>query len=129
MVGIVIVSHSKKASDGIVELALQMAGDKVDIISAGGMEDGSMGTDTLKIQQAIEDADSGEGVLILIDMGSGVLSAQTAVDLIAGGIDTEIADAPVLEGAVFAAVQAAMGGTLDEVKKAAEEVRKVSKLQ
>lgn len=128
MVGIVIVSHSKKAAEGIYELAVQMAGENHRIFAVGGMEDGSLGTDAIRIKEHIEQANDGDGVLVLADLGSGILSAQTAIDLLEEDIPVEIADAPILEGAVGAAVGAAIGGTLEEVKEAAEEAKKMSKL-
>ncbi len=94
----------------------------------GGMEDGSIGTDAIRIKEGIEKADDGDGVLLLADLGSGILSSQTAIDLLEEDIKVEIADAPILEGAVSAAVQAAVGGTLEEVREAAELAKQISKL-
>lgn len=129
MVGIVIVSHSKKVAEGIYELAVQMAGAKHRMIAAGGMEDGGIGTDALLIKEAIIKVDGGEGVVILADLGSGILSAQTAIDFLEeDNIKVVIADAPILEGAVSAAVQASIGGDFEEVVKAAEMAGKISKL-
>ena len=128
MVGIVIVSHSKKAAEGIYELAVQMAGANHKVVAVRGMEDGSIGTDAIRIQQGIMEADDGEGVVLLADLGSGILSSQTAIDLLEEDIEVIIADAPILEGAISAAVQAAIGGTLKEVVEAAELAKQVSKL-
>lgn len=128
MTGIVIVSHSNKVADGICELAKQMGGDAV-IIPAGGQEDGSIGTDALLIQRAIEAANQGKGVCVIADLGSAIMSTETAIDFLEdSGIKVKLADAPVLEGAVSAAVTAATGAPLDEVVKAAEEARGASKL-
>ena len=128
MVGILIVPHSKKAAEGIYELAVQMAGEDHRVLAVGGMEDGSIGTDAIRIKEGIEKADDGDGVLLLADLGSGILSSQTAIDLLEEDIKVEIADAPILEGAVSAAVQAAVGGTLEEVREAAELAKQISKL-
>ena len=128
MVGILIVSHSKKAAEGIYELAVQMAGEDHRVLAVGGMEDGSIGTDAIRIKEGIEKADDGDGVLLLADLGSGILSSQTAIDLLEEEIKVESADAPILEGAVSAAVQAAVGGTLEEVREAAELAKQISKL-
>ena len=128
MVGILIVSHSKKAAEGIYELAVQMAGEDHRVLAVGGMEDGSIGTDAIRIKEGIEKADDGDGVLLLADLGSGILSSQTAIDLLEEDIKVEIADAPILEGAVSAAGQAAVGGTLEEVREAAELAKQISKL-
>jgi PTS hybrid protein len=129
-VGLVIVSHSAKIAEGIVELAGQMAGD-VRIEAAGGIEDG-IGTDATLIAQAIEAADSGDGVLVLVDLGSAVLSAQLAIDeLIADDLRARvrIAEAPVVEGAVIGAVQASTGATLDEVEQAARDAANMRKVK
>ena len=120
-VGLVVVSHSAKIAEGVVELARQMA-ETVRIQAAGGADDGGIGTDATLIAEAIAAADEGEGVLVLVDLGSAVLSAQLAIDEM---VEEEtrgrirIAEAPVVEGAVFAAIQAATGSGLEEVDRAA----------
>jgi len=128
MVGIVVVSHSKKVAEGVVELARQMAGANDHIIACGGMEDGSIGTDAVRIMEAIQSADTGDGVAILVDLGSGILSTQTALDLLEEPIDAQIADAPILEGAVAAAAEANQDTTLAAVIAAAEEAKTFSKV-
>ena len=123
-VGLVVVSHSAKIAEGVVELAGQMGemGEKVRILPAGGAADGGIGTDATLIAQAIAAADEGQGVLVLVDLGSAVLSAQLAIDELVDE-DTRgrvrIAEAPVVEGAVVAAIQASTGAGLDEVDQAA----------
>jgi dihydroxyacetone kinase phosphotransfer subunit len=120
-VGLVVVSHSAKVAEGVVEMAAQMA-EGVRIQAAGGADDGGIGTDANLIAEAIAAADQGDGVLVLADLGSAVLSAQLAIDEF---IDEDIrgrvriAEAPVVEGAVVAAIQAATGSSLDEVDQAA----------
>ena len=74
-VGLVVVSHSAKIAEGVVELAGQMA-KGVRIQAAGGADDGGIGTDATLIAEAIAAADQGDGVLVLVDLGSAVLSAQ-----------------------------------------------------
>lgn len=133
MVGIVIVSHSRLAAEGIRELAGQMAGPELSIIACGGLEDGEIGTDALRIQQAIIQADSGDGVCLMVDLGSGIMSAETAMELLEmddehAGIRVRIADAPVLEGSVAAAVSASARDSLEAVIAAAEEARGMRKL-
>jgi PTS hybrid protein len=128
-VGLVIVSHSAKVAEGVVELAGQMA-QEVRIQAAGGTEDGGIGTDVSLIAEAIAAADEGDGVLVLVDLGSAVLSAQLVIDEL---IDEDtrgrvrIAEAPVVEGAVFAAVQASTGSNLDEVDAAARGAATMTK--
>lgn len=125
-----IVSHSAKIAAGVKELAEQMADRDLRLIPAGGMTDGGIGTDALMIRDAIVTANSGDGVVILADLGSAVLSAQTAIELLddnsSSGI--RIADAPLVEGAISAAVQASIGSRPDEVVNAAEEARHLIKL-
>ncbi len=133
MVGIVIVSHSRLAAEGIRELAAQMAGPDLQLIACGGMEDGSIGTDSVRIQNAIIQADSGDGVCLLVDLGSGIMSTETAIELLEfddehSDIQVRIADAPILEGAVSAAVSAFTGDSLEQVIMAAEETRGMKKL-
>ncbi len=86
MVGIVVVSHSAALADGVVELARQMGGDELALEAAGGLEDGSIGTDAERVAAAIERAMSDDGVLVLMDLGSALLSAEMAVELL-GGVD------------------------------------------
>ncbi len=128
MVGIVIVSHSFKVADGIYDLAMEMAPENEHIIAAGGMADGNIGTDAFRIMSAIEAADTGDGVAILADLGSGIMSAEMAIEMLEGDYQVRIADAPILEGAISAAVTSTSGASLDEVIEAAEEARTASKL-
>ncbi|MBB6218854.1 dihydroxyacetone kinase phosphotransfer subunit [Anaerosolibacter carboniphilus] len=130
MVGIVIVSHSEKVAQGIKELSVQMIQSPIHVMDAGGMADGEIGTDANRIRDAIQEADEGEGVVVLVDLGSAIMSAEMAIEF----LDEEqrkrivIADGPIVEGAIAAAVQASIGGTLSQVKGAVEECRGVSKL-
>jgi phosphoenolpyruvate---glycerone phosphotransferase subunit DhaM len=131
MVGLVVVSHSARIAEGIVELAGQMAG-QVRIEAAGGTDDGGLGTDAGLIAQAIEAADSGDGVLVLVDLGSAVLSASMAIDeLVSDDVRarTRIAEAPVVEGTVVAAIQASTGSDLDAVEAAAVEAATMRKVK
>jgi dihydroxyacetone kinase phosphotransfer subunit len=84
MIGLVIVSHSAKLAEGVCELARQVARDKVKIAAAGGTADpqNPIGTDAFQVLQAIESVYSEEGVLVLMDLGSAVLSAETALELL-----------------------------------------------
>ncbi|MBQ7594551.1 MAG: PTS-dependent dihydroxyacetone kinase phosphotransferase subunit DhaM [Synergistaceae bacterium] len=131
MVGIVIVSHSWKIAEGVCDLAHEMAQGHEGIIPAGGLEDGSIGTDAQRIADAIVEADTGDGVVILADIGSSIMSAETAIELLedeGNNINVVIADAPIVEGTVCAVVEAAGGGSVDSVLKSAEESREASKL-
>jgi phosphoenolpyruvate---glycerone phosphotransferase subunit DhaM len=130
-VGLVVVSHSAKIAEGVVELAGQMAGG-VRMRAAGGTDDGGIGTDANLIAAAIAEVDDGDGVLLLVDLGSAVLSAQVAIDEL---VDPErrgrvrISEAPVVEGAVVGAVQASTGSGLDEVDAAARGAAGMAKVK
>jgi len=129
-VGIVLVSHSASLAEGTAELAGQVGGGAVTIATAGGTDDGRLGTSIDKVAAAIQRADAGAGVLILPDLGSSVLTVRT---LLADEPDelpdqVAVADAPFVEGAVAAAVTAAAGGSLKAVLDAAQEARHARKL-
>ena len=129
MVGLVIVSHSDLIAQGIVDLCNQLAQGKVKTIAAGGI-DGGLGTDATKIHQAILQADGGDGVVILVDLGSAVMSAELALEMLDEGQAqrVQIADAAVVEGAIAGVVQASIGGNLKEVIASAQEAMQYSKL-
>ncbi|WP_144798606.1 dihydroxyacetone kinase phosphoryl donor subunit DhaM [Halorubrum depositum] len=126
MVGLVVVSHSERAAEGIAEVAAEMAGD-TRIEPVGGDGRGGIGTVPDAIEAAIDDADDGDGVVVLVDLGSAVMNADVAVEL--SDAEAVIADAPVLEGAVNAAVAATdPSATLDSVREQAEAARGMEKL-
>jgi PTS hybrid protein len=126
-VGLVVVSHSRLIAEGTAELAGQMAGPEVRIVPAGGMADGAIGTDAVRIAEAIDEADSGAGVVVLADLGSAVLSTRTALELLGDPTRVRLSKGPIVEGAVIAAVQASTGSTLDEVLEAAESAATLPK--
>lgn len=126
MVGLVIVSHSAKIAEGVKELAAQMTQGAVLIAAAGGTLDGSLGTSVDLIRRGIEQVASNEGVLVLVDLGSAVMSAETAMEDL--GVTCRISNAPLVEGAVFAAVEASIGSTLAQVQAAAENARNLPKV-
>lgn len=128
MVGIVLVSHSAQLAEGLQELIAQMAGD-APIAAAGGTDDGGLGTSAARIGAAIRQTYSDDGVVILMDMGSAVLNAEVALE----GLDesqrsrVRLSDAPLVEGAVLAAIHSGMGQSLDELLVAIEESRRMPK--
>ncbi len=126
-VGLVVVSHSPAIADGTAELAGQMAGPDVRIVPAGGLEDGSLGTDAVRIADAVRAADAGSGVVIVADLGSAVLSVETALELLEDPSRVRLSRGPIVEGAIMAAVQASIGATLDETLAAAEDARNLEK--
>ncbi|MGB7963732.1 MAG: dihydroxyacetone kinase phosphoryl donor subunit DhaM [Propionicimonas sp.] len=120
-VALVIVSHSAKLADGIVELAEQMARD-IPLRAAGGTDDGRIGTSFDKVFDAVTELrQAGHDVVILTDLGSATMTVESVLDFLD---DDELehvrfADGPLVEGAVAAAVAAQVGGTLADVAQAA----------
>jgi phosphoenolpyruvate---glycerone phosphotransferase subunit DhaM len=132
-VGFVLVSHSARLAEGVRELAEQVAQGNVPVVAVGGAEDGSLGTNALAIAQAIESLsmeEGVEGILVLMDLGSAVLSAETALEQLDEVLRDRVrmADAPFVEGAVAAAVEASLGSGLEAVLATAEAARKLGKL-
>jgi len=121
-VSIVVVSHSEKIADGAVELAAQMAPDVV-LLAAGGTMDGRIGTSLEKVLAALDKVASGDGAVILTDLGSAVMTAESALEFAEDASEMVLADAPLVEGLVAAAVAAQGGGDVQAVKRAAEAVR------
>ncbi|HTU96581.1 MAG TPA: dihydroxyacetone kinase phosphoryl donor subunit DhaM, partial [Solirubrobacteraceae bacterium] len=121
MVGIVVVSHSDVLAQGVVRLAREMGGAELAIEAAGGIEDSDpahpvLGTDAERVRSAIERAMSPDGVLVLMDLGSALMSAEFAVEILDGAAGpVKLSAAPLVEGAVAAAAAAAGGASLDEV--------------
>jgi dihydroxyacetone kinase DhaKLM complex PTS-EIIA-like component DhaM len=126
MVGLVVVSHGRKAAEGIAEVAGEMGGD-TRIEPAGGDGRGGFGTVPDDIADALDAADDGDGVVVLVDLGSAVMNAEVAIET--GDVEAVVADAPVLEGAVEAAVAATdPSATVESVREQAEAARDVKKL-
>jgi PTS hybrid protein len=128
MVGLVLVSHSPRIAEGTADLVRQMAGE-VEVVAVGGDADGGFGTDPERIKAAIENLDA-DGALIFMDLGSAVLSAETVLEMLSSE-DREkvrLVDAPFVEGAFAAGVEASTGSDADECVEAAMEARTESKL-
>ena len=123
-VSLIIVSHSARLAEGVAELVSQMNAGQVSVLPVGGTVDGTLGTSVTRIGQALEQAlAQGGAALILMDLGSAYLSSTTALEFLTPEqrARVQLADAPLVEGAFLAAFEAAGGGTLDEVRAAAEE--------
>ena len=120
-VGLVIVSHSARLAQGVAELAEQMAQGKVGIAVAGGSSDGRLGTSVEKITAALRQVDGPDGILVLLDLGSAVMATEMAVEAFRQDSPHPvlISPAPLVEGAVIAAVEASIGNSLQEVAEAA----------
>jgi dihydroxyacetone kinase phosphotransfer subunit len=127
VVGIVVVSHSPQLADGVVALASELAGPDVQIEGVGGGPDGRLGTDGERVRVAIRSVDSGDGVVLLGDLGSAILTIKHVLESRANN-HARIVDAPLVEGTVAAAVTASAGCSLDEVAHSAEEARNARKL-
>ena len=129
MIGIVIVSHSHLLAQGVREMALQMSQNLVKIEAAGGVDDQTIGTSAERIHQAITQAYSPDGVLILFDLGSALFSTQMAVEMLPPEqqAQTKVSAAHLVEGAIVAAVEASLGHSLEEVNNAAEAVKEMQK--
>ncbi len=123
MVGLVLVSHSKKLAEAAQELVLQMTAPDFPIAVASGVGEthDELGTDAVHISEILQSLNCPEGVLVLMDLGSAVLSAETAIELLdPPDKPIRLCAAPFVEGAIAAAVRAQAGGTLDEVAHEAE---------
>jgi PTS hybrid protein len=126
LVGIVLVSHSLELARGLADLASQVAGTEVRVEAAGGGPGGSLGTNGDAVREAILRADCGQGVVVLADLGSAVLTVRHVLEGQANG-HIRLVDAPFVEGAVAAAVMSSAGQALEDVVRAAEDARGASK--
>lgn len=125
MVGIVIVSHSQKLAEGIKDLAALMA-PTVPIVAAGGMEDGGFGTDYAKIYEGIDSIYTDDGVIVLMDLGSAVMTTEMVLEEMADR-KIEMVDCPVVEGAISAAVASEGEASIEDVIKAAQTAKNMAK--
>lgn len=123
MVGIVLVSHSGPLAAEVALLAAQIGGAGVPLAAAGGTDEGGLGTSPDLVAAAIEEVDRGDGVILIPDLGSSVLTAR-----LLEGPGVVIADVPFVEGAIAAVVTAGSGASLEAVLAAAEESRTFRKL-
>ena len=127
MVSLLIVSHSAQLAAGVKEFAEQVAGGKVQIAAAGGAADGSLGTSVDRIQERLQQVASSDGTLVLVDLGSAVLSVEMAIEALGTGM-VQISDAPLVEGAYLAAIEASVDASLDETAAAALQARAMVKV-
>jgi len=128
-VGLVLVSHSAAIAEGLAELVGQVAGADVEIVAVGGGPDGSLGTDGGKVLDALRHAAAGGGAVVLVDIGSSVLTVRAALEELSAAERKLIlvADAPLVEGAIAAGAAASTGCSSPEVLQAAEEARNTDK--
>lgn len=124
MIGIILVSHSRKITDGLKEMIEEMTGHDpaIDIISAGGTFDGGLGSDTANLLQILEDHSDYEQFYLFADIGSAVMSVEQALEF----TDTSISqkalyiDAPLVEGAFVAAVKCMVDPSVASVSAAVQ---------
>ncbi|WP_163538000.1 dihydroxyacetone kinase phosphoryl donor subunit DhaM [Gracilibacillus sp. YIM 98692] len=116
-VGIVIVSHSVKIAEGVYDLIAQVM-ENVPVATAGGTDDGEIGTSMEKIQQAMKAADQGAGVLFFYDLGSAKMRTEMVLEV--NDIENAyIAErVPLVEGTYLAAVESNMGKSIEQIKEA-----------
>ena len=120
MVNLLLVSHSKKLAEGVAEMVQQMtSSESVKIATAAGVGDQNqeLGTNAVEIMEAIQGIYSDDGILVLLDLGSAILSTEMALDMMPDEMKSNIklCGAPFVEGALVAAVQAGLGSDLNAV--------------
>jgi len=121
VIGLVIVAHGHRLAEGVKELAEQITQGRVPIAAAGGLDETTLGTSAERVLKAINQVYHPDGVLVLMDLGSAVLSARLAVELLPADLQpaVRLSDAPLVEGAIAAAVEASLGSAIDRVEAAA----------
>lgn len=122
-VAIVIVSHSPDVARGAADMVRQMVGDEVKVAHCGGNPDGGLGTDVGSITEAIRSVWSKKGVAVLVDLGGAETNSEMALEILGDEMSKKIVicNAPIVEGAVMAATEAAGGSDLDTVRATAED--------
>jgi PTS hybrid protein len=122
-VSIVIVSHSPDVARGAADMVRQMVGEEVRVAWCGGNPEGGLGTDVGAIIRAVESVYTPKGVGILVDLGGAETNSEMAIEMLPDGrgANVRIFNAPVVEGAVMAATEAASGASLDAVRATAED--------
>jgi phosphoenolpyruvate---glycerone phosphotransferase subunit DhaM len=122
-VSLVIVSHSPDVARGAADMVQQMVGGEVQVAFCGGNPDGGLGTDVAAIKSCIERVYSPRGVAVLVDLGGAETNTQMAIEMLPADWQPHvvICEAPIVEGAVMAATEAAGGSALEQVRATAEE--------
>jgi phosphoenolpyruvate---glycerone phosphotransferase subunit DhaM len=128
---VLIVSHSRSLAEGVRELAVQMAHNGVSVGAVGGTDDGGIGTSAMMIADALRALlERARSVVVLMDLGSAYLNTVMACELLEPALRerVQLADAPLIEGAVLGVVAAAAGDSGDDVRMRAEEAREMRKI-
>jgi len=124
MTGVIIVSHSEKLAEGLRDIVMEMNDGSVEVIAAGGADDGRIGTNTTKIKNAIETLAKRDQILIFVDLGSAVICSETAIELLEDGElekKVHIVDAPLVEGVIGGVIQATICNDLEKIIATAKE--------
>lgn len=127
--GFVIVSHSAKLAEGLAEIVEEMNDGSVKIKAAGGADGGRIGTSAIRIQNAIESMEDCNNVLLYVDMGSSIISTETAIDLLDEELaeKVQIVDCPIVEGAFAGVVQATITEDVDDIIRVSQSAKELSK--
>jgi dihydroxyacetone kinase phosphotransfer subunit len=118
MVSILIVAHSARLAEGVREFVSQAVHGQVQIVTAGGAIDGSLGMNVDQIREKLREAMSPDGTLVLVDFNSAVMSVEAALEDLEG-MSVVISNAPLVEGAFLAAIEASVGASLAATADAA----------
>jgi dihydroxyacetone kinase phosphotransfer subunit len=125
MVGLVLVSHSRELADALIALVKQVSSKEIPLVGAAGVgpERQEFGTDAVEIAEAIQSVYSSDGVVVLMDLGSAILSAETALEFLPENMrpNIRLCAAPIVEGAIFAGVQSSLGSDLETVCREAQQ--------
>ncbi|WP_054949283.1 dihydroxyacetone kinase phosphoryl donor subunit DhaM [Numidum massiliense] len=124
---LVLVSHSEQLATGLQALIKEMATD-VTVLTAAGDGEGGLGTQVDAIEEAIRATEAAH-VLLFFDLGSALMNAEMATEMLAGeAVDVTIVDAPLVEGAFAAAMALQTGRDAEEAVRAAEKARREPKV-
>lgn len=130
--GLVLVSHSEQLVTGLAAIVAQFGGSDVPVAPAGGTDDGRIGTTAPRIETAIRTVldEAADGAVVLLDFGSALLSLEVALEMLEPELRARVrvSDAPLVEGAFLAGVQASTGASLDEVVEAARAWQSLPKV-
>ncbi|MEI9851335.1 MAG: dihydroxyacetone kinase phosphoryl donor subunit DhaM [Sphingomonas sp.] len=122
-VALLIVSHSPDVARGVADMVRQMAGQDVQVGWTGGDPGGGLGTDLARIRAELDALAGASGIAILVDLGGAETNSEMAIEMLPAERREQVAicNAPLVEGAIMAAAEAASGGDLHHVRRAAEE--------
>ena len=124
---ILLISHSQKITDGIKEMIEQMAqSESLQIFSLGGTSEGELGSDPTKIVDAVNQATTVDKFFVFADLGSAVLSAELAFDMLEEDQQAKyvLVDAPLVEGAFAAGITASVSDDFEHILTEAQNAPK-----